>query len=186
MKENAKGNGSFRMRNYKCFIFPTLRCLSVKTTGWVRNTLLDSLLMDAAITWELTTRRLLSGFGPSISIFTVAFSVERKDPKFLYRMKTTLTCPANRRKTAQLRESGRNKTQECVRTHTHGILKWGRGESVCQIQKWGHNMGTSGRMAEIESGEWQGEWKGDRESELVKVRMMVRTVSFWLVEESEI
>uniref|UniRef100_A0A3Q4I811 Uncharacterized protein n=1 Tax=Neolamprologus brichardi TaxID=32507 RepID=A0A3Q4I811_NEOBR len=50
---------------------------------------------------ELTTRRFLSWFGPSISIFTVAFSVERKDPKFLYRMNTTLTCPAHK-KTRQI------------------------------------------------------------------------------------
>uniref|UniRef100_A0A672IA02 Uncharacterized protein n=1 Tax=Salarias fasciatus TaxID=181472 RepID=A0A672IA02_SALFA len=64
------------------------------TTGWVRNTLLDSLLMEAAITWELTTSRFLSWFSPSTSIFTVAFSVDRKEPRFLYRMKTTLTCPA--------------------------------------------------------------------------------------------
>uniref|UniRef100_A0A3B4URL3 Uncharacterized protein n=2 Tax=Seriola TaxID=8160 RepID=A0A3B4URL3_SERDU len=61
----------------------TSRCLSVKTTGSVRNTLLDSLLIDAAITWELTARRFFSWLGPSTSIFTVAFSVDRKDPRFL-------------------------------------------------------------------------------------------------------
>uniref|UniRef100_A0A3Q3IHM1 Uncharacterized protein n=1 Tax=Monopterus albus TaxID=43700 RepID=A0A3Q3IHM1_MONAL len=66
-----------------CAVGTTCRCLSVKTTGSVRNTLLDSLLMEAAITWELTTRRFLSWLGPSNSIFTVAFSVDRKDPKFL-------------------------------------------------------------------------------------------------------
>ena len=66
----------------------------MKTTGSVRNTRLDSLLMEAAITWELTARRFLSWLGPSTSIFTVAFSVDRKDPRFLYRMNTTLTCPA--------------------------------------------------------------------------------------------
>lgn len=67
----------------------------MKTTGSVRNTLLDSLLMEAAITCELTARRFRSWLDPaSTSIFTVAFSVDRKDPKFLYRMNTTLTCPA--------------------------------------------------------------------------------------------
>uniref|UniRef100_A0A667XLH9 Uncharacterized protein n=1 Tax=Myripristis murdjan TaxID=586833 RepID=A0A667XLH9_9TELE len=34
----------------------TCRCLSVKTTGSVRNTRLDSLLMEAAMTWEFTAR----------------------------------------------------------------------------------------------------------------------------------
>uniref|UniRef100_A0A8D2ZL66 Uncharacterized protein n=1 Tax=Scophthalmus maximus TaxID=52904 RepID=A0A8D2ZL66_SCOMX len=53
------------------------------TTGSVRNTLLDSLLMEAAITWELTASLFLSWLDPSTSIFTVAFSVDRKDPKFL-------------------------------------------------------------------------------------------------------
>lgn len=61
----------------------TCRCLRVKTTGSMRNTLLDSLLMEAAITCELTARRFLSWLGPSISIFKVAFSVDRKDPRFL-------------------------------------------------------------------------------------------------------
>uniref|UniRef100_A0A665VSR5 Uncharacterized protein n=1 Tax=Echeneis naucrates TaxID=173247 RepID=A0A665VSR5_ECHNA len=61
----------------------TSRCLSVKTTGSVRKTLLDSLLIDAAITLEFTARRFFSWLGPSISIFTVAFSVDRKDPRFL-------------------------------------------------------------------------------------------------------
>lgn len=67
----------------------------MKTTGSVRNTLLDSLLMEAAIIWELTARRFFSCLGPSTSIFTVAFSVDRKDPKFLYSTNTTLTCPAH-------------------------------------------------------------------------------------------
>uniref|UniRef100_A0A3P8VSD0 Uncharacterized protein n=1 Tax=Cynoglossus semilaevis TaxID=244447 RepID=A0A3P8VSD0_CYNSE len=61
----------------------TCRCLRVKTTGSVRNTLLDSLLMEAAITCELTASCFLSWLIPSISIFTVAFSVDRKAPKFL-------------------------------------------------------------------------------------------------------
>lgn len=73
----------------------TFRCLSVKTTGSVRNTLLDSLLIEAAIIWELTASRFLSCLGPSTSIFTVAFSVDRKDPKFLYITNTTLTCPVS-------------------------------------------------------------------------------------------
>uniref|UniRef100_A0A3Q1JI05 Uncharacterized protein n=1 Tax=Anabas testudineus TaxID=64144 RepID=A0A3Q1JI05_ANATE len=60
----------------------TWRCLRVKTTGSVRNTRLDSLLMEAEITWELTFRCFLR-LGPSTSIFTVAFSVNRKAPKFL-------------------------------------------------------------------------------------------------------
>lgn len=82
------------------FIFlDTLRCLSVKTTGSVRKTLLDSLLMEAAMMCELTASRFLSCHGPSASIFTVAFSVDRKEPKFLYITNTTLTCPAKRRET---------------------------------------------------------------------------------------
>uniref|UniRef100_A0A672ZNE9 Uncharacterized protein n=1 Tax=Sphaeramia orbicularis TaxID=375764 RepID=A0A672ZNE9_9TELE len=65
-------------------ILLTFKCLSVKTTGSLRNTLLDSLLMEAAITWELTASRLRSWLAPaSMSIFTVAFSVDKKDPKFL-------------------------------------------------------------------------------------------------------
>lgn len=51
--------------------------------------------MEAAITWELTARRFFSWLSPSTSFFTVAFLVDRKDPKFLYRMNTTLTCPAH-------------------------------------------------------------------------------------------
>uniref|UniRef100_A0A8D0D8I0 Uncharacterized protein n=1 Tax=Sander lucioperca TaxID=283035 RepID=A0A8D0D8I0_SANLU len=66
-----------------CVVGATCRCLSVKTTGSMRNTLLDSLLMEAAITWELTAKRFLSWLSPSTSIFTVAFSVDRKEPKFL-------------------------------------------------------------------------------------------------------
>uniref|UniRef100_A0A3B3BIQ4 Uncharacterized protein n=1 Tax=Oryzias melastigma TaxID=30732 RepID=A0A3B3BIQ4_ORYME len=61
----------------------TCRCLSVKTTGSVRNTRFDSLLIEAASTSELTARRFLSWFDPSSSIFTVAFSVDRKAPRFL-------------------------------------------------------------------------------------------------------
>uniref|UniRef100_A0A3B3SUZ7 Uncharacterized protein n=1 Tax=Paramormyrops kingsleyae TaxID=1676925 RepID=A0A3B3SUZ7_9TELE len=60
----------------------TCRCLMVYTTGSVRNTRLDSLLMDAAMTCELTTRLRPPDPG-STSILTVAFSVERKDPRFL-------------------------------------------------------------------------------------------------------
>uniref|UniRef100_A0A674DMF2 Uncharacterized protein n=1 Tax=Salmo trutta TaxID=8032 RepID=A0A674DMF2_SALTR len=60
----------------------TCKCLSVNTTGSVRNTLLDSLLMEAAMTWELTAKPRSPGAASS-SIFTVAFSVDRKEPKFL-------------------------------------------------------------------------------------------------------
>uniref|UniRef100_A0A8C7KBQ0 Uncharacterized protein n=1 Tax=Oncorhynchus kisutch TaxID=8019 RepID=A0A8C7KBQ0_ONCKI len=70
----------------------TCKCLSVNTTGSVRNTLLDSLLMEAAMTWELTANPRSPGAASS-SIFTVAFSVDRKEPKFLYRTNTTLTWP---------------------------------------------------------------------------------------------
>uniref|UniRef100_A0A8K9UDG0 Uncharacterized protein n=1 Tax=Oncorhynchus mykiss TaxID=8022 RepID=A0A8K9UDG0_ONCMY len=55
---------------------------AVNTTGSVRNTLLDSLLMEAAMTWELTANPRSPGAASS-SIFTVAFSVDRKEPKFL-------------------------------------------------------------------------------------------------------
>ena len=75
---------------------PTCRCLSVKTTGSVRNTRLDS-LMEAAITWLLTARPRPLRDWPvpgSSSIFTVAFSVDRKAPRFLYRTNTTFTGPA--------------------------------------------------------------------------------------------
>uniref|UniRef100_A0A3P8Z764 Uncharacterized protein n=1 Tax=Esox lucius TaxID=8010 RepID=A0A3P8Z764_ESOLU len=58
------------------------RCLSVKTTGSVRNTLLDSLLMEAAMTWEFTAKPRPPSPASS-SIFTVAFSVDRKEPRFL-------------------------------------------------------------------------------------------------------
>uniref|UniRef100_A0A8C9SHI9 Reverse transcriptase domain-containing protein n=1 Tax=Scleropages formosus TaxID=113540 RepID=A0A8C9SHI9_SCLFO len=68
----------------------TCRCLIVNTTGSVRNTRLDSLLMEAAITWELTARPRPPEPG-STSILMVAFSVDRKKPKFLYSTKTTFT-----------------------------------------------------------------------------------------------
>uniref|UniRef100_A0A8C5HXF1 Uncharacterized protein n=1 Tax=Gouania willdenowi TaxID=441366 RepID=A0A8C5HXF1_GOUWI len=45
---------------------PTCRCLTVKTTGSDRYTLLLSLLMDAVMTGELT-----------ITDLTLAFSVDR-------------------------------------------------------------------------------------------------------------
>uniref|UniRef100_A0A3Q2Z2N7 Uncharacterized protein n=1 Tax=Hippocampus comes TaxID=109280 RepID=A0A3Q2Z2N7_HIPCM len=60
----------------------TCRCLSVNTTGSVRNTRLDSLLMEAEMTWELTARRLRP-WADRASILTVAFSVDRKEPRFL-------------------------------------------------------------------------------------------------------
>uniref|UniRef100_A0A8C9S4J7 Uncharacterized protein n=1 Tax=Scleropages formosus TaxID=113540 RepID=A0A8C9S4J7_SCLFO len=55
---------------------------TVKTTGSVRNTRLDSLLMDAAMTCELTARPCPPEPG-STSILTVAFSVDKKEPRFL-------------------------------------------------------------------------------------------------------
>lgn len=63
------------------------------------------------MTWELTARRFLSWLGPSTSIFTVAFSVDRKDPKFLYRMNTTLTCPAHGGRETQKDEEKQNVRQ---------------------------------------------------------------------------
>uniref|UniRef100_A0A8B9Q4V1 Uncharacterized protein n=1 Tax=Apteryx owenii TaxID=8824 RepID=A0A8B9Q4V1_APTOW len=54
----------------------------VKCTGSVRYTRLDSLLMEAAMTWEFTAMVL---FRPAKSLpsFMVAFSVLRKRPKLL-------------------------------------------------------------------------------------------------------
>uniref|UniRef100_A0A8C3JW48 Uncharacterized protein n=1 Tax=Calidris pygmaea TaxID=425635 RepID=A0A8C3JW48_9CHAR len=55
---------------------------NVKCTGSVRYTRLDSLLIEAAMTWELTAIVL---FRPAKSLpsFMVAFSVLRKRPKLL-------------------------------------------------------------------------------------------------------
>uniref|UniRef100_A0A8C6UAH4 Uncharacterized protein n=1 Tax=Neogobius melanostomus TaxID=47308 RepID=A0A8C6UAH4_9GOBI len=50
----------------------TCRCLTVKTTGSDRYTLLLSLLMEAVMTGELT-----------ITDLTLAFSVDRYEPRFL-------------------------------------------------------------------------------------------------------
>uniref|UniRef100_A0A8C2T981 Uncharacterized protein n=1 Tax=Coturnix japonica TaxID=93934 RepID=A0A8C2T981_COTJA len=54
----------------------------VKYTGSVRYTRLDSLLIEAAMTWELTAIVL---FRPAKSLpsFMVAFSVLRKRPRLL-------------------------------------------------------------------------------------------------------
>lgn len=60
----------------------TCRCLRVKLTGSVKNTRLDSLFMEAEITWELTARVLPPDLS-STSVFTVAFWVDRKGPRFL-------------------------------------------------------------------------------------------------------
>uniref|UniRef100_A0A8C6XG29 Uncharacterized protein n=1 Tax=Naja naja TaxID=35670 RepID=A0A8C6XG29_NAJNA len=60
----------------------TSRWERVKMTGSIRKTRLDSLLMEAAITWELTTSEGLSG-PTSLPSLIVAFSVERKNPKLL-------------------------------------------------------------------------------------------------------
>uniref|UniRef100_A0A8C5W7T6 Uncharacterized protein n=1 Tax=Microcebus murinus TaxID=30608 RepID=A0A8C5W7T6_MICMU len=58
---------------------------TVKMTGSMRNTRLDSLLMDAAMTCEFTTREA-PPWPPapaSPASFTVAFSVDRKRPRLL-------------------------------------------------------------------------------------------------------
>lgn len=109
----------------------------------------------------------MSWLGPSTSIFTVAFSVDRKDPKFLYRMNTTLTCPARgtggEKKHRKMRRK-RIKERECEKKrqmlHEKGdtdrsIKERGVGgrERKDQIQKWGHNMVMGARVTEIESGE---------------------------------
>lgn len=87
----------------------------MKTTGSVRKTLLDSLLMEAAMMCELTASRFLSCHGPSASIFTVAFSVDRKEPKFLYITNTTLTCPAKRRETNEKMNRNKKKKKQMGR-----------------------------------------------------------------------
>uniref|UniRef100_A0A8C3SV47 Uncharacterized protein n=1 Tax=Chelydra serpentina TaxID=8475 RepID=A0A8C3SV47_CHESE len=58
------------------------RVKGVKSTGSVRYTRLDSLLMEAAMTWEFTAMVL---FRPTKSLpsFMVAFSVLRNRPKLL-------------------------------------------------------------------------------------------------------
>uniref|UniRef100_A0A8D0VXZ6 Uncharacterized protein n=1 Tax=Sus scrofa TaxID=9823 RepID=A0A8D0VXZ6_PIG len=63
----------------------TSRWATVKMTGSMRKTRLDSLLMDAAMTCEFTTREAPPGPpGPaSPASFTVAFSVDRKRPRLL-------------------------------------------------------------------------------------------------------
>uniref|UniRef100_A0A674GBG3 Uncharacterized protein n=1 Tax=Taeniopygia guttata TaxID=59729 RepID=A0A674GBG3_TAEGU len=60
----------------------TSRWGRVKTTGSRRKTLLDSLLMEAAMTWELTTSWGARG-PPSPPRRTVAFSVGRNSPRLL-------------------------------------------------------------------------------------------------------
>uniref|UniRef100_A0A3B3QGI6 Uncharacterized protein n=1 Tax=Paramormyrops kingsleyae TaxID=1676925 RepID=A0A3B3QGI6_9TELE len=62
----------------------------IRMTGSVRNTRLDSLLMEAAMTCEFTTRPRPPA-PCSTSVFTVAFSVDRKQPRFLYSTNTTFT-----------------------------------------------------------------------------------------------
>uniref|UniRef100_A0A2K5ZS37 Uncharacterized protein n=1 Tax=Mandrillus leucophaeus TaxID=9568 RepID=A0A2K5ZS37_MANLE len=63
----------------------TSRWATVKMTGSMRKTRLDSLLMDAAMTCEFTTREAPPGPpGPaSPASLTVAFSVDRKRPRLL-------------------------------------------------------------------------------------------------------
>uniref|UniRef100_A0A8C8YD92 Uncharacterized protein n=1 Tax=Prolemur simus TaxID=1328070 RepID=A0A8C8YD92_PROSS len=63
----------------------TSRWATVKMTGSMRKTRLDSLLMDAAMTCEFTTREA-PPWPPtpaSPASFTVAFSVDRKRPRLL-------------------------------------------------------------------------------------------------------
>uniref|UniRef100_A0A8C3P2A6 Uncharacterized protein n=1 Tax=Chrysemys picta bellii TaxID=8478 RepID=A0A8C3P2A6_CHRPI len=60
----------------------TSRWERVKMTGSMRKTRLDSLLMEAAMTCELTTRAGLGAPASPLSL-TVAFSVERKKPRLL-------------------------------------------------------------------------------------------------------
>uniref|UniRef100_A0A8C0D976 Uncharacterized protein n=1 Tax=Balaenoptera musculus TaxID=9771 RepID=A0A8C0D976_BALMU len=63
----------------------TSRWATVKMTGSMRKTRLDSLLMDAAMTWEFTTREAppRPPAPASPANFTVAFSVDRKRPRLL-------------------------------------------------------------------------------------------------------
>uniref|UniRef100_A0A8V5GWH3 Uncharacterized protein n=1 Tax=Melopsittacus undulatus TaxID=13146 RepID=A0A8V5GWH3_MELUD len=61
---------------------PTSRWGRVKVTGSMRNTRLDSLLMEAAMTWELTTKGGARG-PPSPPRRTDAFSVGRNSPRLL-------------------------------------------------------------------------------------------------------
>uniref|UniRef100_A0A670K669 Uncharacterized protein n=1 Tax=Podarcis muralis TaxID=64176 RepID=A0A670K669_PODMU len=66
----------------RCHASLTSRWERVKMTGSIRKTRLDSLLMEAAITCELTTSEGLIE-PTSLPSLMVAFSVERKNPKFL-------------------------------------------------------------------------------------------------------
>uniref|UniRef100_A0A6I8PK89 Uncharacterized protein n=1 Tax=Ornithorhynchus anatinus TaxID=9258 RepID=A0A6I8PK89_ORNAN len=64
----------------------------VKSTGSVRYTRLDSLLIEAEITWEFTAMVLLRPTKSPAS-FMVAFSVLRNCPKLLYIMNTNFARP---------------------------------------------------------------------------------------------
>nr|BAE34245.1 unnamed protein product [Mus musculus] len=63
----------------------TSKWATVKMTGSMRKTRLDSLLIDAAMTCELTTREAPPGppVPASPASFTVAFSVDKKRPRLL-------------------------------------------------------------------------------------------------------
>uniref|UniRef100_A0A8C8USB5 Uncharacterized protein n=1 Tax=Peromyscus maniculatus bairdii TaxID=230844 RepID=A0A8C8USB5_PERMB len=63
----------------------TSKWATVKMTGSMRKTRLDSLLMDAAMTCEFTTREAPPGppVPASPASFTVAFSVDKNRPKLL-------------------------------------------------------------------------------------------------------
>uniref|UniRef100_A0A803SME2 Uncharacterized protein n=1 Tax=Anolis carolinensis TaxID=28377 RepID=A0A803SME2_ANOCA len=65
-----------------CHTILTSKWERVKMTGSIKKTRLDSLLMEAAITCELTTSEGLSG-PISLPNLMVAFSVERKNPRLL-------------------------------------------------------------------------------------------------------
>lgn len=66
----------------KCHASLTSRWERVKMTGSIRKTRLDSLLMEAAMTCELTTSEGLRELTSPPNLI-VAFSVERKKPKLL-------------------------------------------------------------------------------------------------------
>uniref|UniRef100_A0A8B9JTZ7 Uncharacterized protein n=1 Tax=Astyanax mexicanus TaxID=7994 RepID=A0A8B9JTZ7_ASTMX len=76
----------------------TSMCSSVKITGSVMKTRLDSLLIEAAMTSEFTATERLRPF-PSLASLIVAFSVLRNWPKFLYRAKTNFATPVKTKET---------------------------------------------------------------------------------------
>uniref|UniRef100_A0A8C5Q760 Uncharacterized protein n=1 Tax=Leptobrachium leishanense TaxID=445787 RepID=A0A8C5Q760_9ANUR len=70
----------------------TCRCGSVNITGSIKKTLLDSLLIEAAMICEFTTSECpVEPLSPPIR--TVEFSVDKNRPRLLYKTKTTFTTP---------------------------------------------------------------------------------------------